>query len=199
VVTTSFRLGAPDSPPPPDATPPLVSIATPADGATVSGPIAVAATASDDVAVANVQFQIDGINRAAAQTAPPYGFTWDSTTTANGPHSITAMATDASGNTRAATAAVTVANQAIVPDLVNSTEAAATTALTNAGLKTGTVTTAPSPSVPIGSVVSQSVPPGTLAAPGTSVDLVVSMGVTVPVVTGETGSPREPSSPPSRA
>src|SRR5712664_4862231 len=47
---------------PPDTTPPTVRITSPASGATVSGTITVTADASDNVGVAGVQFQYNGIN-----------------------------------------------------------------------------------------------------------------------------------------
>src|SRR5437879_1292344 len=46
--------------PRPDTTPPTVSITSPASGATVSGTITVTANASDNVAIADVQFFRDG-------------------------------------------------------------------------------------------------------------------------------------------
>src|SRR5688572_2512970 len=46
--------------PPPDTTPPTVSITSPASGATVSGTTTVSASASDNVGVAGVQFFVDG-------------------------------------------------------------------------------------------------------------------------------------------
>ncbi len=52
--------GSPPPPPPPDTTPPTVNIMNPTAGQTVSGSIPVAANASDNVAVASVQFFLDG-------------------------------------------------------------------------------------------------------------------------------------------
>jgi beta-lactam-binding protein with PASTA domain len=76
-----------------------------------------------------------------------------------------------------------------VPNVVGLTQAAATTAITNAGLVLGTVTTASSSTVPAGSVISESPIAGTMVAPGSSVNLVVSTGpakVAVPNVVGLT-------------
>src|SRR5713226_2217327 len=81
--------------PNPDTTPPTVSITSPASGATVSGTISVTATASDDVAVAGVQFKLDGANLGAEVTAAPYSVSWDTTTASNGSHTLTAVARDA--------------------------------------------------------------------------------------------------------
>src|SRR6185436_11908679 len=63
-----------------------------------------------------------------------------------------------------------------VPNVVNLTQAAATTALGNAGLTVGTVSNAASTTVPAGSVISENPGAGTLVAPGSAVALVVSSG-----------------------
>ena len=63
-----------------------------------------------------------------------------------------------------------------VPDVVGLSEAAADTALIAAGFVTGTITTATSPTVPAGTVISQSPAAGASAALGSAVALVVSTG-----------------------
>jgi beta-lactam-binding protein with PASTA domain len=73
-----------------------------------------------------------------------------------------------------------------VPNVVDMTQAAAAQAITNAGFSVGTVTTASSPTVPIDSVISQSPLPASEPPLGSQVDLVVSSGVTVPLVVGHT-------------
>ena len=93
-----------------DTTPPTVSVTAPASG-NVSGTINVTANATDNDAVAGVQFKLDGANLGAEDTSAPYSIAWDTTTAPNGPHTLTAVARDLSGN--AATSApvqVTVAN-----------------------------------------------------------------------------------------
>jgi hypothetical protein len=62
-----------------DTTSPAVSLTAPAGGATVSGTIAVTATASDNVGVAGVQFLLDGVNLGVEDTTSPYAVSWDST------------------------------------------------------------------------------------------------------------------------
>jgi hypothetical protein len=96
-----------------DLTPPTVSMTAPAAGATVRGSIAVTANASDNVAVAGVQFKLDGANLGAEDTSAPYSVTWNTAAASNGAHSLTAVARDAGGNTVTATAvSVTVDNSA---------------------------------------------------------------------------------------
>jgi hypothetical protein len=58
-----------------DVTPPVVAIAAPVAGASLSGSVAVSGTASDDVGVAGVQFRVDGVNVGAEVTSPPYATT----------------------------------------------------------------------------------------------------------------------------
>ena len=93
--------------PPPDTTPPSVSITSPANGATVQSTVTVTASASDNVGVAGVQFQLDGASFGAEDTAAPYSVSWNTTGAANGSHTLTAVARDAAGN-RTTSAAVTV-------------------------------------------------------------------------------------------
>ena len=100
------------NPPPPDTTPPTVSMTTPANNATVSGNVTVSATAGDNVAVVGVQFLLGGKPVGAEDTTAPYSITWNSTTVANGgPYQLSARARDAATNqTTAAAVSVTVNN-----------------------------------------------------------------------------------------
>jgi hypothetical protein len=107
-----FQSGVTPPPPPPDTTPPTVSLSVPANGATVTGAsVTVSATASDNVGVSGVQFKLDGANLNSEDTSSPYSITWNSTTAANGSHTLTAIARDAAGNTTVSTSrTVTVSN-----------------------------------------------------------------------------------------
>jgi glucose/arabinose dehydrogenase/PKD repeat protein len=99
---------------PADTTPPTVAVTAPATGATVSGAVTVGATATDDVGVVGVQFLLDGVNLGAEDTTSPYSASWDTTSAANGAHTLSARARDAAGNVgTAATVAVTVNNGAV--------------------------------------------------------------------------------------
>lgn len=95
-----------------DSAPPTVSVTSPADGATVSGAISLAATATDDTAVQSVVFKVDGAT-VGTDTAAPYSVAWTSGSVANGTHTITAVATDTSTNqTTSSPVSVTVSNTA---------------------------------------------------------------------------------------
>ncbi len=83
-------------PPPPDITPPTVTLTAPAG--TVSGTVAVTATAADNVAVTQVEF-FAGATTLGVDTTAPYAVNWNTTTVANGNVSLTAMARDAAANT----------------------------------------------------------------------------------------------------
>jgi glucose/arabinose dehydrogenase len=63
-----------------------------------------------------------------------------------------------------------------VPNVVGMTQANATTAITNAGLKVGTVTQQVNSTVAVGNVISQNPAAGTMAAPLSLVNLVVASG-----------------------
>jgi len=67
-----------------------------------------------------------------------------------------------------------------VPNVVNMTQAAATTAITFAGLAIGTVSTESNATVPSGSVISQNPAAGTNVAAGSAVAVVVSTGPAPP-------------------
>jgi hypothetical protein len=83
----------------------------PANGSTVFGNVTVSASASDDIAVAGVQFKLDGANLGPEITSGAYSVSWNSIAVTNGPHVLTAVARDTAGNTTTATpVTVTVAN-----------------------------------------------------------------------------------------
>jgi len=84
--------------PPPDITPPAVSMTSPADATVISGIVQVSASASDNIGVTSVQFRIDGATFGAAFSAPPYIAALDTATLSAGAHTIDATATDAAGN-----------------------------------------------------------------------------------------------------
>jgi len=96
-----------------DTTPPSVSITAPSAGATVSGTVTVTASATDNGSLAGVQFKLDGSNLGTEDTTAPYSVSWDTFSSGNGAHTLSAVARDAAGNTAsAANVSVTVQNTA---------------------------------------------------------------------------------------
>ena len=90
-----------------DKTPPTIAITAPGRDAPVDGTVTVTASASDNVGVVGVRFLVDGTQIGVEDTAAPYSVAWDTTGLSDGPHTLTAVARDAAGNT-ATSAAVTV-------------------------------------------------------------------------------------------
>ena len=78
--------------------PPTISLQTPTNGAVIAGNLQISGTASDTLAVQNVQVQLDnGIWTTAAGTTS-WSLNLNSSNFLNGPHVISARATDTSGN-----------------------------------------------------------------------------------------------------
>ena len=84
---------------PGDTTKPQVTITAPQDGSTVKRGTAVglAATASDNVAVARVDFKVNG-SLKCSDTEPPYTCSWTPWNTLGTKNTIRAIAYDAAGN-----------------------------------------------------------------------------------------------------
>jgi hypothetical protein len=97
-------------------------------GATVSGTSqAVSANASDVVGVAGVQFKLDGANLGAEDAMAPYSASWNTTTSTNGSHTLTALARNLLGLTTTSTpVTVTVANPLSAPTGLSATSPSAT-------------------------------------------------------------------------
>lgn len=107
---------SPTPTPEPDATPPTASITAPSNGATVSGSsVVVTATASDNVGVDTTYLIVDGVVSGSDHIAP-YSYSLNTTTLANGTHSMYIRAWDASGNAGdSAQLSFTVANGVPTP------------------------------------------------------------------------------------
>jgi hypothetical protein len=127
-----------------DTTAPVVSVTAPAPGSTVSGVVSVTASASDNVAVAGVQFMIDGAAFGLEDTVAPYSVEWSAV--ANGTHTISAIARDASGNSAASALISVTVNNTLPSGLVLAlgfNEGTGTTASDASGLgHTGTLSNA---------------------------------------------------------
>jgi hypothetical protein len=117
-----------------DTTPPTTSITAPANGATISGTVAITATASDNVGVTQMQILIDGSVVASNTNATSLSFNFNTTTVANGSHTIVSKAFDAAGN---------VGTSATVTVTVSNTTGTVTELLGNGGFENGASNPAP--------------------------------------------------------
>lgn len=88
---------------------PAVTLTAPTG--TVSGTVAVTATAQANVAIAKVEFFAAGVSLGSL-TIPPYTIPWDTTTVANGTVALNAKATDVDGNVGTGAEDVAVSNGA---------------------------------------------------------------------------------------
>lgn len=109
-----FAFNVTSTPPIPDTTAPNVTLTGPANGAIVAGVVNLTALASDNIAVAGVRFRIDA-ELGTEDTTAPYGIAWNSSTVANGLHTITAIARDTSNNVQSVNISVIVSNDNTAP------------------------------------------------------------------------------------
>ncbi|MDO8413733.1 MAG: S8 family serine peptidase, partial [Gallionellaceae bacterium] len=97
-----------------DFTPPAVSITAPANGALVRKSVTVTASATDNLAVARVEFYLNPTTSntlLCTDTAAPYDCAWNTAALADGSYVLQAKAIDTSGNTGVSTSlTVTVDN-----------------------------------------------------------------------------------------
>lgn len=118
--TTSTTAPAPTTttttaPAPSDTTVPSVSISSPGSAATVSGTVSVTGTAADNAGLARVETAVDNGAFSLASGTSSWTASWNTTGVADGSHTVTARATDTSGNTKTSAVTVTVANGTPAP------------------------------------------------------------------------------------
>ena len=164
----------------PDTTPPSVQMSSPADGSTVSGAVTVSASASDDQAVASVQFRLTNLatstttSLGAPMTSSPYQTTWNTSGVPNGQYAVSAIATDAAGNKATSTAVdVTVANTGPSAPTIDPATPGPTAVLNNV-----TATTSPTFAPPANAVIYAvlSMDSASYAGPITSVSTITNSG-----------------------
>ena len=80
-----------------DSTPPRVSLTDLAPNSEVKDNISLSAAATDNVAIAKVEFFYGSV-KIGESTSSPYTVSWDTTSVADGSYEISAKATDVSGN-----------------------------------------------------------------------------------------------------
>ena len=92
---------------------PSVAFTAPLPG-TVTGTVQLQATATDNVGVLGVQYKLDDVPLGSEVATAPYSLAWDTTTVADGPHTLVAEARDVGGNVGTASMVVTVRNAPLV-------------------------------------------------------------------------------------
>jgi hypothetical protein len=96
---------------------PTVAITSPANGATVSGTVSVTGTASDTVTLSSVQVSVDSGSFSTASGTSNWTFSFNAGSLSNGPHTLTAKATDAAGvSATSSPVAITVSNGSLAAD-----------------------------------------------------------------------------------
>jgi len=91
---------------------PTVSLTSPANNATVSGTVAITASAADNVGVSKVEYYKNNVLLAAGNVAP-YSSNWNTASESNGTHTITAKAYDATGNIGQSSAVTVTVNNPV--------------------------------------------------------------------------------------
>ncbi|HUG15863.1 MAG TPA: Ig-like domain-containing protein, partial [Thermomicrobiales bacterium] len=96
--------------------PPSVTLQQPADGSTVSVVVTLVASATDDFGVSQVEFFANGVSLGlGSHSAGTWSLDWDTTTTDDGPYTVTATATDTASQTASHSIDVTVSNETDPP------------------------------------------------------------------------------------
>jgi hypothetical protein len=96
--------------------PPTVTIASPSDGAEVSGTITITANASDDKGISQVEFFVDDESIwVDTSSSGGWSASWDTTGYSDGLHTIIATATDSIGQTADDSIGLTVDNTQDLP------------------------------------------------------------------------------------
>src|SRR6266568_5310662 len=129
-----------------DAGSPQISLQSPVAGGTVSGTVAVTTTVSGGVGI--VKFYVDGALKTTDSSAP-FTWSWDSTQTLDGLHTLTAKAYDSLGPTLlgiSAPVTVTVNNGTVVsnPDMFEPNDSSTQAALLSLGTNIQAYVSSPS-------------------------------------------------------
>jgi len=98
-----------------DTQAPTVSITNPAAGSVITDPITIEATATDGSSVTKVQLYIDNV-LVATRTVAPYTYSWDTTVSTDGTHTIKAVATDRAARVSEQSVVITLSRTPAVPD-----------------------------------------------------------------------------------
>lgn len=115
----------------PDSTAPTVFIVVPSTGEATSSTVTLVASSSDNVAVAGVQFYINGVAQGSEDVSAPYSIAWDSTASSSGSKIIFAVARDSSNNfATSSSVTFTTSNTGATPSSIAVTSATTTATIT---------------------------------------------------------------------
>ena len=101
----------------PDTSDPSISIYSPSEGAIIKNTTKIIVNVSDDVSVKKVEYYRGGNLEYTAIN--PYSWDWDTRTTPNGPHNVTAVAYDCMGNKKPVTKNYTIDNNITFPPVIS--------------------------------------------------------------------------------
>lgn len=184
---------------PMDTVPPTISITSPGPGGSVAvgSNLTVNVTAADNVQISRVSIAFDINGNGITNTSDAVNATKTGTNTyqaiftgvggSPGARTLSAIAFDGWSNAARTEISVTVGSGApvLVPNVVGMTQAAASSAISTAGLTVGTISQLSSNSAPVGSVISENPVAGTSVPGGSAVNLVVSSGPFIDVAAGD--------------
>ena len=95
-----------------DNTLPEVTITSSAQSTTVWNTVTLTADAQDDLGIDKIEIKVDGTS-VGSDTSVPFDFEWNTQTVTDGEHTVSAVATDKSGNQETAELTITVQNTLI--------------------------------------------------------------------------------------
>ena len=107
--TPTMPSPTPTPTPPGDTEPPTITLTSPAASITVSGKVTLEAQASDNNRVVSVEFYV-GEKLLKSDPKSPYAIPWNTREFPNGTYVVTAVASDAAGNSAVDGTIVTVSN-----------------------------------------------------------------------------------------
>jgi hypothetical protein len=99
---------------PADTTPPSVTLTAPEAGATVNGTVTISANATDNAAIAHVDFLVNGQVIGTVEE-PPFAVSWDSTIVPDGTVTIAARAVDIASNPSTESSRTIFVNNSVTP------------------------------------------------------------------------------------
>lgn len=103
---------------PEDTLPPAVAITSPTSGASLSGLVPITVNASDNIGIDKVTFFF-GTKQIGESSTAPYGLSWDTAFTCDGPNDLKAVAYDLAGNTAVSPLVNVTTNNPNLPPVAN--------------------------------------------------------------------------------